>query len=55
MGEGLFAFASMDEVADAIDKIQIDYRRHCESARAIAESHFAAEAVLTRLLQDVGL
>jgi hypothetical protein len=55
VGEGLFAFASMDEAADAIHKIQLDYRRNCESARAIAESYFAADAVLTRLLQDVGL
>jgi hypothetical protein len=54
-GEGLFAFATLNEAATAIESVQSNYRRHCEAARAIAENLFAAEAVLNRLLRDAGL
>ena len=55
IGEGLLAFTTLDEAVSAIESIEADYRRHCEAARAIAQSHFAAETVLVRLLQDAGL
>ena len=55
VGEGLFDFATIDEAVAAIENIESDYRRHCEAARSIAESHFAAGSVLTRLLQQVAL
>jgi hypothetical protein len=54
-GEGLFAFSTMGEALAAIEAINSDYRRHCESARAIAEEYFEASAVAGRLLVDVGL
>jgi hypothetical protein len=54
-GEGLFAFSTMDEVLQAIDAINANYRRHCEAARAIAEEYFEAEKVAASLLRDVGL
>jgi len=54
-GEGLFAFSTSDDVVAAIERIESDYRRHCDAARAIAERQFAAETVLTRLLRDAGL
>jgi hypothetical protein len=54
-GEGLFAFATMEEALDAIDAINGDYRRHCEAARAIAEEYFEARSVADRLLADIGL
>ena len=54
-GAGLFAFATADEAAAAIEYIEQDYRRQCDAARAIAAGEFAAEAVLTRLLHDAGL
>jgi hypothetical protein len=53
-GEGLLPFSTADEVVSAIESIESDYRLHCEAARAIAESHFAAESILTRLIQDPG-
>jgi hypothetical protein len=52
IGEGLFDFTDLDEAIAAIESIESNYRRHCEAARSIAESHFAAEGVLTRLLQQ---
>lgn len=55
VGEGLFDFATINEAVAAIENIESDYRRHCEAARSIAESHFAAGSVLTRLLQQVAL
>lgn len=55
VGEGLFDFTNFDEAISAIESIESNYRRHCEAARSIAESHFAARNVLTRLLQQVGL
>ena len=54
-GEGLFAVSSPEEAAEAVDRINSDYRRHCEAARAIAAEHFEATAVARRLLEDVGL
>ncbi len=53
-GEGLFAFTTMEEALAAIQAINGNYRRHCESARAIAEEYFAAPKVAAQLLQDLG-
>jgi len=55
IGEGLFTFSTLEEAILAIESIESDYRRHCEAARAIAESEFEAETVLARLLQDAGM
>ena len=41
--------------AAAIEEVNGDYRRHCRAARAVAEEHFEARAVATRLLRDLGL
>jgi hypothetical protein len=54
-GQGLFAFTTMDEAIAAVEEINRDYRRHCEAARAIAEQHFEASRVATRLLTALGL
>jgi hypothetical protein len=55
IGEGLFAFTTLDEAVSAIESVEADYHRHCEAARAIAEQYFRAETVLAQLLNDVGL
>lgn len=55
VGDGLFAFSTVAEAAEAILRIESDYHRQCEAARATAEREFAAEVVLTRLLHDAGL
>jgi hypothetical protein len=53
-GEGLFAFNTMDEILAAFDAIRSDYDKHCRAARAIAAEYFQAEAVLAKLLRDLG-
>jgi hypothetical protein len=53
-GEGLFAFTTMEQAEAAIQAINTDYRRHCKTARAIAEEYFAAPKVAAKLLQDLG-
>jgi hypothetical protein len=54
-GEGLFAFNTMDEILAAFEAVRSDFPRHCRAARAIAQEYFAAERVLGRLLDDLGL
>ena len=55
IGEGLFAFKTMDDILAAFDSIRSDYERHSRAARAIAETYFKAETVLSKLLVDLGL
>jgi len=54
-GEGLFAYSTMEEAADALARIDADYAAHGAAARRVAEEHFAANRVLARLLADAGL
>ena len=54
-GEGLFAYATMEEAVDALARIDADYATHAAAARRIAAEHFGAERVLGRLLADAGL
>jgi hypothetical protein len=53
-GRGLFAFKGMDDVLSAIDAIETNYDAQCRAAREVASEHFAAEKVLSRLMQDLG-
>ncbi len=50
-GEGLIAFTTPAEAADAIAEVDRNYERHCRAARALAEEHFDSGKVLTRLLE----
>lgn len=54
-GRGLFAFSTMEEAADAIERINADYPAHSRAARALAAEHFDAGALLRRILRDAGL
>jgi hypothetical protein len=54
-GEGLFGFTSREDALAAIEAINRDYARQCETARAIAEDFFEATGVVGRLLRDAGL
>jgi hypothetical protein len=49
--EGLFRFRSMDQAVHALDAIEADYERHSRRARALAEEHFDARHVVTRVLE----
>jgi hypothetical protein len=53
-GEGIFSFSDMDEVLDALDRLDTDYERHARAARAIAEQYFEADKVIGRMLDDAG-
>jgi hypothetical protein len=54
-GEGLLTFSTLEEAAAGVEEITRDYERHSRAARAIAEKHFAAERVLPRLLEELGV
>ena len=54
-GEGLLTFSTLEEAAAGVEEITRDYERHSRAARAIAEEHFAAERVLPRLLEKLGV
>ena len=49
-GDGLLAFSSPDEALAGIDRINSDYPAHARRALEIATTFFAADRVLTRLL-----
>lgn len=53
-GEGLLAFDSPPEAADAIRAVEADYPRHARAARSIAEQYFRAEQVLADLIDQAG-
>lgn len=53
VGEGLFAFTTLDEAIDATRRVLSDYGRHSAAARALAETFFDSDVVLTRFLDDV--
>jgi GT2 family glycosyltransferase len=54
-GEGLFAFKTIEDILDALDRVNSDYERHSNAARAIAREYFSDDVVLGRLLDDLGL
>lgn len=54
-GRGLFAFATMEEAAEAFAAINADYVRHAHAAREIAREYFDATTVLAKMLADAGL
>jgi hypothetical protein len=54
-GRGLFAFSTLEDAVLAVDQIKTDYPAHAHAAREVAEEYFAAERVLGRLLERVGL
>jgi hypothetical protein len=53
-GEGLFAFATCDDVLAGVEALRENYARHARAARALAEEHFDSDKVLTRFLQRIG-
>ncbi len=55
VGEGLFAFRTMEEILAAFDAIESNYEKHHRAASAIAEEYFRAEKVLGKMLTDIGL
>lgn len=54
-GAGLFPVATVEEAADAIRRIRMDYERQSTIARQIALDHFDARRVLPVLLDAMGV
>jgi len=55
LGPGLHAFRTVAEAAEAIRSIEVDYDRARAYATEVAQEYFAAEKVLRKLLQVVGV
>ena len=53
-GQGLLAFRTADEAAEALREVASDYPRHSRAAHELAKEHFRAETVLARLLDEAG-
>jgi hypothetical protein len=54
-GIGLFGFQTMEDAAAAVDAIESDYAGNCRAAREIAAEYFAADKVVSDLMQRAGL
>jgi hypothetical protein len=54
-GEGLVTFSTLEEAVAGVEEITGDLERHSRAARGVAEEYFAAERVLPRLLENLGL
>lgn len=55
VGQGLFAFSTVEEAAEAVEAINADYAGHAKAARALAEDYLEAGRVGRRFLESVGL
>ena len=53
LGEGLFAFSTLDEAVAGAEEIVRAPLVHARAARRLAETEFDARVVLTRLLEEV--
>jgi ATP-binding cassette, subfamily B, bacterial len=54
-GEGLLAFADLDEAVEAMAEVTSDPARHRKAAREVARDHLSHEIVLGDMLEHVGL
>lgn len=52
-GEGLFSFETIDDVLIAMESINRHYAKHMRAARALAETRFDSDKVLTPLLERI--
>ena len=55
IGEGLFAFSTIEEIEDAVESINSDYQFHSQKAFEIAKDYFSFDIVLPRMLDQIGL
>jgi hypothetical protein len=55
LGEGLLAFDTLDEAAEAVAEVAADRQRHARAARRVAEECFDSDKVLGGLLAQLGV
>jgi hypothetical protein len=51
-GDGVIAFQTLEEAADALARVAAEPMRHAAAARAIAHEYFDSDKVLTRLIEN---
>ena len=54
-GKGLFAYRTMEQILDALERISADYSLHRQAAEEIAVEYFSADRVLASLLERAGV
>ena len=54
-GQGLFAFSTMEQIVEAVESINADYKRHSRAASELAREYFNYDVVLSQLLAELGL
>ena len=54
VGEGLLVFASIDEAAAALQRVEAEYEHHAAAAAGLAARHFDSDRVLAELLDIAG-
>jgi glycosyltransferase involved in cell wall biosynthesis len=54
VGEGLFAFSTLEDAADAVDAVELDYARHSRAALTLAREFFDYRVVLGEILDHLG-
>jgi len=54
-GAGLFGFSSIDEILQAVERINGDYKKHSIAATQIARDYFSYDVVLRDLVTTCGL
>jgi hypothetical protein len=52
---GLLSFRTLDEIVDAVERINADYTKHSRTAYALAREAFEAETVLKSILDGAGI
>jgi hypothetical protein len=50
-GKGLLTFTTLEEAVAAIEEVNANYDRHSRAARAIAETYFDSDKVLSQLIE----
>jgi hypothetical protein len=53
--KGLFSFQSLDQIAESVREINVDYPAHSRAAFEVAKEYFEAEKVLKELLEKAGI
>jgi hypothetical protein len=53
--KGLFAFRTMEEIAEAVREINADYPAHCRAAYEVAAEYFEATKVIASILDRAGV
>jgi hypothetical protein len=52
-GDGLLAFANLEQAVEGAEKIRSNYAYHCRAARALAEEYFDSDKVLQHLMSEI--